>query len=54
MAEKLYEGHLKNKDLQEKLYTLLRQYKIVLHEEGKVFIKKQEICDEYVLPMIHT
>ncbi|XP_073098414.1 coiled-coil domain-containing protein 175 isoform X2 [Manis javanica] len=46
MAEKLYEGHLKNKDLQEKLYTLLRQYKIVLHEEGKVFIKKQEICDE--------
>ncbi|KAI5946361.1 Coiled-coil domain-containing protein 175 [Manis javanica] len=46
MAEKLYEGHLKNKDLQEKLYTLLRQYKIVLHEEGKVFIEKQEICDE--------
>lgn len=48
MAEKVHRSRLENKDLQEKLNTLTRQYKIVLSEEDKVFVQKQKIDDEYV------
>ncbi|XP_040333219.1 coiled-coil domain-containing protein 175 isoform X2 [Herpailurus yagouaroundi] len=46
MAEKLHKNHLESKDLQEKLHTLTRQYKIVLSEEEKVFIQKQNTYNE--------
>ncbi|XP_039096702.1 coiled-coil domain-containing protein 175, partial [Hyaena hyaena] len=46
MAEKLHKSRLENKDLQEKLTTLTRQYKIVISEEDKVFVQKQKIDDE--------
>lgn len=48
MIEKLHKGHLENKDLQEKLQTLIRQYKIVLQEENKISVQKKKIYDEYV------
>uniref|UniRef100_A0A673TW25 Coiled-coil domain containing 175 n=1 Tax=Suricata suricatta TaxID=37032 RepID=A0A673TW25_SURSU len=46
MAEKLHKNRLENKDLQEKLQTLTRQYKIVSSEEDKVFTQKQKIANE--------
>ncbi|XP_057588600.1 coiled-coil domain-containing protein 175 [Hippopotamus amphibius kiboko] len=46
MAEKLHRCRLENKDLREKLHTVTRQYKIVLSEEDKVFLKKQKIYSE--------
>ncbi|GAB5572904.1 coiled-coil domain-containing protein 175 isoform X1 [Prionailurus iriomotensis] len=46
MAEKLHKNRLESKDLQEKLHTLTRQYKIVLSEEEKVFIQKQNTYNE--------
>ncbi|XP_053745444.1 coiled-coil domain-containing protein 175 isoform X2 [Panthera pardus] len=46
MAEKLHKNHLESKDLREKLHTLTRQYKIVLSEEEKVFIQKQNTYNE--------
>ncbi|XP_035584053.1 coiled-coil domain-containing protein 175 isoform X5 [Zalophus californianus] len=46
MAEKLHKNRLENKDLQEKLSTLTRQYKIVLSEEDKLFMQKQKIYNE--------
>lgn len=48
MAEKLHKCHFENKDLQEKLHTVSRQYKIVLNEEDKVCMQKQIIYSEYV------
>lgn len=48
MAEKIYKAQLENKELQEKLQTLNRQYKIVLHEEDKVLFQKRKIQEEYV------
>lgn len=48
MTEKIYKAQLENKDLQEKLQTLTRQYKIVLQEEDKVFTQKKKIQEEYV------
>ncbi|KAF6350914.1 coiled-coil domain containing 175 [Rhinolophus ferrumequinum] len=48
MIEKLHKGHLENKDLQEKLQTLIRQYKIVFQEENKISLQKKKIYDEYV------
>ncbi|XP_014401441.1 PREDICTED: coiled-coil domain-containing protein 175 [Myotis brandtii] len=44
--EKIYKAQLESKDLQEKLQTLTRQYKIVLQEEDKVFMKKKKIQEE--------
>ncbi|XP_044915919.1 coiled-coil domain-containing protein 175 isoform X3 [Felis catus] len=46
MAEKLHKSHLESKDLREKLHTLTKQYKIVLSEEEKVFIQKQNTYNE--------
>ncbi|KAM5241641.1 coiled-coil domain-containing protein 175 [Hipposideros larvatus] len=46
MVEKLRKCRLENKDLQEKLHTLIRQYKIVLQEEDKAFVQKTKIHDE--------
>ncbi|XP_058595181.1 coiled-coil domain-containing protein 175 isoform X2 [Neofelis nebulosa] len=46
MAEKLHKNHLESKDLREKLHSLTRQYKIVLSEEEKVFIQKQNTYNE--------
>ncbi|XP_035575664.1 coiled-coil domain-containing protein 175 isoform X1 [Canis lupus dingo] len=46
MAEKLHKNRLENKDLQGKLHTLTRQYKIVLSEEDKLFMQKQKIYVE--------
>ncbi|XP_066199712.1 coiled-coil domain-containing protein 175 [Saccopteryx leptura] len=46
IAEKLYKDQLENKDLQDKLYTLTRQHKIVLQEEDKVFMQYKKIHDE--------
>ncbi|XP_070275102.1 coiled-coil domain-containing protein 175 [Myotis yumanensis] len=46
MNEKIYKAQLENKDLQEKLQTLTRQYKIVLQEENKVFMQKKKIQEE--------
>ncbi|XP_047718225.1 coiled-coil domain-containing protein 175 [Prionailurus viverrinus] len=46
MAEKLHKNRLESKDLREKLHTLTRQYKIVLSEEEKVFIQKQNTYNE--------
>lgn len=48
MVEKLHKCRLENKDLQEKLHTLIRQYKIVLQEEDEAFVQKTKIHDEYV------
>lgn len=52
MVEKLHKGHLENKDLQEKLQTIIRQYKIVLQEENKIYLQKMKVHDEYV-PLHH-
>ncbi|XP_015421965.1 PREDICTED: coiled-coil domain-containing protein 175 [Myotis davidii] len=46
MNEKIYKAQLENKDLQEKLQTLTRQYKIVLQEEDKVLMQKKKIQEE--------
>ncbi|XP_059542014.1 coiled-coil domain-containing protein 175 [Myotis daubentonii] len=46
MNEKIYKAQLENKDLQEKLQTLTRQYKIVLQEEDKVRMQKKKIQEE--------
>ncbi|XP_045307086.1 coiled-coil domain-containing protein 175 isoform X2 [Leopardus geoffroyi] len=46
MAEKLHKNHLESKDLREKLHALTKQYKIVLSEEEKVFIQKQNTYNE--------
>ncbi|XP_019581386.2 coiled-coil domain-containing protein 175 [Rhinolophus sinicus] len=46
MVEKLRKGHLENKDLQEKLQTFIRQYKIVLQEENKIYLQKMKMHDE--------
>ncbi|KAM8780228.1 coiled-coil domain-containing protein 175 [Rhynchonycteris naso] len=46
IAEKIYKDQLENKDLQEKLDTLTRQYKIVLQEEDKVFMQYKKVHDE--------
>uniref|UniRef100_A0A8D1H3J9 Coiled-coil domain containing 175 n=1 Tax=Sus scrofa TaxID=9823 RepID=A0A8D1H3J9_PIG len=43
VAEKLNNCRLENKDLQERLNTVTRQYKIVLNEENKVFMQKRKI-----------
>ncbi|XP_027997443.2 coiled-coil domain-containing protein 175 [Eptesicus fuscus] len=46
VAEKIYKAQLENKELQEKLQTLNRQYKIVLLEEDKVLSQKRKIQEE--------
>lgn len=46
IAEKLQKCRLENRDLQEKLYILTRQCKIVSSEEGRVFMQKRKIYDE--------
>ncbi|XP_008574150.1 PREDICTED: coiled-coil domain-containing protein 175 [Galeopterus variegatus] len=46
LAEQLHKARLENKDLREKMNTLLRQYKIVLNEEDKSFLQKQKVYDE--------
>nr|KAF6386217.1 coiled-coil domain containing 175 [Myotis myotis] len=46
MNEKIYKAQLENKDLQEKLQTLTKQYKIVLQEEDKVHMQKKKIQEE--------
>uniref|UniRef100_A0A2K6F437 Coiled-coil domain containing 175 n=1 Tax=Propithecus coquereli TaxID=379532 RepID=A0A2K6F437_PROCO len=39
-------SHFKNKELQQKMHTLIKQYKIVLSEEDKVFSQKRKIQNE--------
>ncbi|XP_058915643.1 coiled-coil domain-containing protein 175 [Kogia breviceps] len=46
MAENLHKCHFENKDLQEKLNTVTRKYKIVFNEEDKVYMQKQKIYSE--------
>ncbi|XP_045865882.1 coiled-coil domain-containing protein 175 [Meles meles] len=46
IAEQLHKNRLQNKDLREKFQTLIRQYKIVLREEDKLFMQKQKIYEE--------
>ncbi|ELW69022.1 hypothetical protein TREES_T100020369 [Tupaia chinensis] len=46
LAENLHKARLENKDLRGKIHTLIRQYKIVLNEEDKVFLQKRKIYDE--------
>ncbi|XP_062946208.1 coiled-coil domain-containing protein 175 [Cynocephalus volans] len=46
LAEELHKARLENRDLREKMNTLLRQYKIVLNEEDKGFLQKQKVYDE--------
>uniref|UniRef100_A0A8C3W2C6 Coiled-coil domain containing 175 n=1 Tax=Catagonus wagneri TaxID=51154 RepID=A0A8C3W2C6_9CETA len=46
MAEKLHSCRLENKDLQERLHTVTRQYKIVLKEENKLFMQKRKFHAE--------
>ncbi|XP_054423463.1 coiled-coil domain-containing protein 175 [Pteronotus mesoamericanus] len=46
MAEKIHRIRLENKDLQEKLTTLTRQYKIVIQEEDQVLMQKKKMHDE--------
>lgn len=48
MADRIYKAQIENKDLQERLQTVNRQYKIVLQEEDKVLFQKRKIQDEYV------
>lgn len=48
MAEKLHKTNLENKELQDKLNTITRQYKIFVQEEDKIFLQKRKIHDEYV------
>ncbi|KAG8511696.1 Coiled-coil domain-containing protein 175, partial [Galemys pyrenaicus] len=46
IAEKLKKARLDNKELQEKLNTVTRQYKIVLKEEEDDFERKQKLANE--------
>ncbi|XP_047592052.1 coiled-coil domain-containing protein 175 isoform X1 [Lutra lutra] len=46
IAEQLHKNRLQNKDLREKFQTLIRQYKIILNEEDKLFMQKQKIYEE--------
>ncbi|XP_069348974.1 coiled-coil domain-containing protein 175 [Eulemur rufifrons] len=46
MAEKLFKVRQENKELQQKMDTLVRQYKIVLNEEDKVFSQKRKVQNE--------
>ncbi|XP_013377405.1 PREDICTED: coiled-coil domain-containing protein 175 isoform X2 [Chinchilla lanigera] len=46
LAEKLHKAQLENKELHEKLNTILQQYRIVLTEEDQVFLQKRKIYDE--------
>ncbi|XP_006920601.2 coiled-coil domain-containing protein 175 [Pteropus alecto] len=46
MAEKLHKTNLENKELQDKLNTLTRQYRIFVQEEDKIFLQKRKIHDE--------
>ncbi|XP_051052015.1 coiled-coil domain-containing protein 175 [Phodopus roborovskii] len=46
MGEKLQQAQSENKDIQERLHSLMRQYKLVSKEEDKVFLQKQKIYDE--------
>jgi hypothetical protein len=48
MAENLFKLQFENKELREKLNTIIRQYKIVLNEEENVFMQQQKISTEYV------
>ncbi|XP_073923970.1 coiled-coil domain-containing protein 175 isoform X5 [Castor canadensis] len=46
MAENLFKLQFENKELREKLNTIIRQYKIVLNEEENVFMQQQKISTE--------
>ncbi|XP_016017912.2 coiled-coil domain-containing protein 175 [Rousettus aegyptiacus] len=46
MAEKLHKTNLENKELQDKLNTITRQYMIFVQEEDKIFLQKRKIHDE--------
>ncbi|XP_002719562.3 coiled-coil domain-containing protein 175 isoform X1 [Oryctolagus cuniculus] len=46
LTEKRLRVQSENRDLREKLQTLMRQLKIVLSEEDKVFVYKRKIYDE--------
>nr|XP_012641112.1 coiled-coil domain-containing protein 175 isoform X1 [Microcebus murinus] len=46
MAEKIHKTRVENKELQQKMHTLIRQYKIVLIEEDKVYIQKRKAQNE--------
>ncbi|XP_058511332.1 coiled-coil domain-containing protein 175 [Ochotona princeps] len=46
LTEKRHKVQTESKDLREKLQTLMRQYKIVLNEEDKVFAQKRKAQDE--------
>uniref|UniRef100_G1RT03 Coiled-coil domain containing 175 n=1 Tax=Nomascus leucogenys TaxID=61853 RepID=G1RT03_NOMLE len=46
LVETLHAARMEYKDLQEKVKTLTRQYKIVLSEEEKAFLQKRKIHDE--------
>nr|XP_002753994.3 coiled-coil domain-containing protein 175 isoform X1 [Callithrix jacchus] len=46
LAEILHAARVNYKDLQEKMKTLTRQYKIVLNEEEKAFLQKRKVHDE--------
>ncbi|XP_058144900.1 coiled-coil domain-containing protein 175 [Dasypus novemcinctus] len=46
MAAKIYKIRIENKELQEKNNVLIRQYRIVVNEEGDIFKKRRKIHDE--------
>ncbi|XP_012579856.1 PREDICTED: coiled-coil domain-containing protein 175 [Condylura cristata] len=46
ITEKLVQARSDNKELQEKLNTVTRQYKIVLKEEENDFVRKQKLAEE--------
>ncbi|XP_012511479.1 PREDICTED: coiled-coil domain-containing protein 175 [Propithecus coquereli] len=46
VGEKLHKIQQENKELQQKMHTLIKQYKIVLSEEDKVFSQKRKIQNE--------
>ncbi|XP_037688533.1 coiled-coil domain-containing protein 175 isoform X2 [Choloepus didactylus] len=46
MTEKIHKIRLENKELQEKIATFTRQYRIVTNEEDEVFKRRLKIYDE--------
>lgn len=48
MAEKLQKINKENKDLRDRLNTLLKQYKITLKEEEAMSLQRQKMAEEYV------
>ncbi|XP_004624888.2 coiled-coil domain-containing protein 175 [Octodon degus] len=46
LVEKIQKVHLENKELQDQVNAIFRQYRIVLSEEDQVFLQKRKLYDE--------